>query len=220
MTCPLMLCHIKIEKSKGGEKMNESVTGIVLAGGRSTRFGQPKALELYKGKPFYQYSIDAISPFCSNIVIIAHPEIKEKIETSASNFVICDDKQYQGNGPLAGIWTGMQKKSAWYMVAPCDTPLLDSTIYKTLCSIVASNEELDAIIPVIKEIRQPLIGMYNRRCLPFIEQLLQQQIYKVGALLQRVSVLTVSEEAFLEDDAFMNINTKAQFERLLNKRNE
>ncbi|GAA3320213.1 hypothetical protein GCM10020331_030290 [Ectobacillus funiculus] len=75
--------------------------GIVLAGGQSHRFGEPKALQHWKGKSFLTYSIDALQPSVDEIVVISH--LKELVHLPG--VVVREDlEEYSGMGPLAGIF--------------------------------------------------------------------------------------------------------------------
>ena len=54
--------------------------GIVLAGGQSKRFGEPKALALRRGKPFLFYSVEALRPIVDQVVVVAQPHIQKQIQ--------------------------------------------------------------------------------------------------------------------------------------------
>lgn len=49
----------------------KNITGIILAGGKSSRMGTDKGFLLLNNKPFVQYSIDALKPFVSEIMIVS-----------------------------------------------------------------------------------------------------------------------------------------------------
>ncbi|MDB4121430.1 NTP transferase domain-containing protein [bacterium] len=48
----------------------KDITGIILAGGKSSRMKTDKGFLLLNNKPFVQYSIDALKPFVSEIIIV------------------------------------------------------------------------------------------------------------------------------------------------------
>ena len=54
-------------------------TGIILAGGKSSRMGEDKGLVLLNGKPMIQYVIEALKEVVSNIIIISNINIYVKI---------------------------------------------------------------------------------------------------------------------------------------------
>lgn len=105
--------------------------GIVLAGGQSSRYGSPKAFATYRRKYFYEYAMDALAPYCSEIIIVARPEEIDRFPDAVS--VVTDMTEFAGQGPLAGILTGMcTSKSDWYAVLPCDVPFADGLIIQKL----------------------------------------------------------------------------------------
>ena len=53
-------------------KSKNNITGIILAGGKSSRMGTEKGLILYKNKPFVEHIIEAMNPLVDNIIIISN----------------------------------------------------------------------------------------------------------------------------------------------------
>ena len=55
-----------------------NITGIILAGGKSSRMGTEKGLILYKNKPFVKHIIEAMKPLVNNIIIICNTRAYER----------------------------------------------------------------------------------------------------------------------------------------------
>ncbi|MED3646582.1 molybdenum cofactor guanylyltransferase [Halalkalibacterium halodurans] len=182
--------------------------GVILAGGKSTRFGRPKAMVQYQERYFYEASLDALQHHTDQVLIISHPTLTNQFRRNEGIRVIEDDPRYQGCGPLAGIFTAIEKESAyWYLTAPCDTPFLKKEIYDILFSYLDQEPDKKAVIPVVNGRKQPLIGLYHRSCLAPIQSLLEQKRYKVGFLFQLVDTLFVEDKAFEQlHSSFVNIN--------------
>ncbi|HPG34509.1 MAG TPA: molybdenum cofactor guanylyltransferase, partial [Lentimicrobium sp.] len=72
------------------------ITGIVLAGGKSTRMGTDKGLMIFQGKPLVMYSIDLLSMFCGRILISSNNP-----EYAKFGYEIIAD-ELPGAGPMAG----------------------------------------------------------------------------------------------------------------------
>ena len=51
------------------------ITGIVLAGGRSSRMGSDKSLMVLNGKTLVEYAIDALKPLCNKVVKIGRAHV-------------------------------------------------------------------------------------------------------------------------------------------------
>ena len=91
--------------------------GIVLAGGESRRFGSPKAFATFQDRYFYEYAVDALTPNCTDVFVVARPEHVSQFPESVQ--VGTDAIEFAGLGPLAGILTVMQlKPSESYAVLP------------------------------------------------------------------------------------------------------
>ncbi|WP_078428339.1 molybdenum cofactor guanylyltransferase [Alkalihalobacterium alkalinitrilicum] len=185
------------------------IVGIVLAGGASRRFGEPKALYHIDGRPFFQYSIEALKNTVENITIVSQPELLESIKQQTTYEVIFDVEKFRGFGPLAGIYTCMKKvQSEWYVTLPCDTPFITEEIIIRLLSYTKKYPEQDAFIPKIAGKNQPLIAVYHRRCLPTVEKHLKEHQLKMGALFKVINTKFLDENEFNNFEAFRNINTK------------
>ncbi|WP_083207793.1 molybdenum cofactor guanylyltransferase [Fictibacillus arsenicus] len=190
--------------------------GIVLAGGESRRFGSPKALAEWNNRTFIEYSIESLSPFADKILVITREELLTPLTKNSSMHIriLKDAPRYKGKGPLAGIYTGMiSQKADYYLVTPCDMPLMSSSMYgKWLAA--AREGEYDCVIPVLNGKIYPLNGVYKRTCLPDITSCLQENIYKVLKLLQRKNTqyIEVNKE---EEHFFKNVNTTNELNRII-----
>ncbi|GKU84537.1 molybdenum cofactor guanylyltransferase [Niallia sp. NCCP-28] len=183
------------------------VVGIILAGGQSKRYGEPKAFALKRGKYFYQYALHALQQCIEQTIIIAHPTLIKKFSSLEKAVVIEDDKRYRGFGPMAGLFSAMEAEEAvWYIVLPIDTPFITpSTINKLLA---AAEEGYEAIIPLIDGRDQPLIAMYHQKTKTKIEELLKKKNLSMHGLLQQISVKYVEG---LDEREFININKKSDY---------
>lgn len=81
------------------------VSAIVLAGGRSIRFGRDKLAEPIAGRPMLQRAIDAVRPFATEILVVAAPGGAPSVESDVR--VVHDPSPYEG--PLAGLAAGLDE---------------------------------------------------------------------------------------------------------------
>ncbi|MEH6890751.1 molybdenum cofactor guanylyltransferase [Bacillus sp. JJ864] len=191
------------------------LAGIVLAGGRSSRFGEPKALAIWQGKTFIEHSIEALKEVVTDIVVISHPSITNELLHILNVPVIEDIELYKGNGPLAGLVTGMEFASAdWYIVAPCDTPNVSKEWAIEL--IKRADETYEAIVPLAEGRKQPLLALYHYKIKEKIERLLKEEKRSMQGLLTQCNVQYVTVE---EADVFVNMNTKEEYNELQKKKN-
>lgn len=190
------------------------MAGIVLAGGKSSRFGEPKALAIWQGKTFIEHSIEALKEVVTDIVVISYPDITNELSHMLNVPVVEDIELYKGNGPLAGLLTGMEFASAdWYIVAPCDTPNVSKEWAMEL--IERADETYEAIVPLVEGRKQPLLALYHYKVKEKIERLLKEEKRSMQGLLSQCNVQYVTLE---EANVFVNVNTKEEFNELQKKR--
>ncbi|MGG0239426.1 molybdenum cofactor guanylyltransferase [Bacillus rhizoplanae] len=194
------------------------IAGIVLAGGQSSRFGEPKALATWCGKTFIEHSVEALKEVVKDIVVISHPAITNKLSHILHVPVVEDIALYKGNGPLAGLFTGMEFIEAdWYIVAPCDTPNVSKEWAMTF--IERADETYEAIVPVVEGRKQPLLALYHYKVKEKIEQLLKEEKRSMQGLLSQCNVQYVTaEESRLSKELFLNVNTKEEYSQLQNRK--
>lgn len=187
------------------------MVGIVLAGGQSRRFGEPKALQLWKGKSFLSYSIAALQPSVDEIIVISH--LKELVHPSGT--VVREDlEEYRGMGPLAGILTGMEAAVGdWYIVLPCDVPLVTNEIMMRI--VGEAEEDVDAVVPIVAGRTQPLFACYHKSVKEKLRLLLREDKRSMKELLSLCKVAYVIEEKLgVNTQAFVNVNTKEEYMNL------
>lgn len=117
-----------------------AIATVILAGGQASRLGgQDKGLVQFKGRKMVSWTLDAIAPFSSQVIISCNRNISDYIALADS--VVCD--RIAGFlGPLAGIHAAMESVSDHsLLVLPCDTPLISERIISMLLHSANNNPE-------------------------------------------------------------------------------
>lgn len=187
----------------------EGLTAVVLAGGKSSRFGSDKASALLRGRPLLQWVLDAVGQVCGAVVVVkargqALPEV-----TSAVPITVVEDI-YEAQGPLAGLVAAFEAVfSPLALAISCDSPLAEPALIHYLASRAAGS---DVVCPLVDGHPQPLVAVYRvAACLPvFRENVDRGQLRIVVAYggLRRKTV--TGEEAATADPGlrtFLNANT-------------
>jgi molybdopterin-guanine dinucleotide biosynthesis protein A len=187
-------------------KAEKQITGIILAGGKSTRMGTDKGLISYKNKTFVEHIISAIQPFVDEIIIISNLNSYDKFELKRYDDLI------KNAGPLAGIYTGLHySHTENNLVVSCDVPLINKKILQKL--IAQINNTSEVIQLKSKDKNMPLIAIYKKKCEAiFLEELKQEQ-RKVQKAIKKCKVNTVLIDTVLEKYT-TNINTKNDLDLL------
>ena len=185
--------------------------GIVLAGGMSSRFGEPKALASWGGSTLVKQILKVMTTAEQEVVVITHSDIKERVEQLIQVPVIEDIRHYKGNGPLAGIVSGMEYIEAdWYAIMPCDAPNVSQEWFPIL--LEQTSDEYDAVVPIINGRKQPLLAAYHNRVKEKIYTLLQEEKRSMGQLLSQCNVKYIAgEDVQANADWFINVNTKEEY---------
>jgi molybdopterin-guanine dinucleotide biosynthesis protein A len=86
--------------------VHASLTGVVLAGGRSSRFGRDKLAEPYRGAPILHHTLERVGAVCEEVVLVLAPGVPEPpLPRCLAVRIARDAEPYQG--PLAGVRTGL-----------------------------------------------------------------------------------------------------------------
>ena len=129
------------------------LTGIILAGGKSSRMGREKGLVEFHGKPLIQYGIDLLARYTDRILISsANPDY-----LSYGLELVTDT--VTGQGPAAGLASTLQQSvTPWNLVIACDLPFLEPELMETL---LANTEGFQAVVPIHDDVKEPLAALYH-----------------------------------------------------------
>ena len=110
------------------------LTGVVLAGGRSTRMGSNKALIQIKDKEMLSWVVEGLNPLVSEIIVVAKDE---SAQSAYRKIVPLDVKIFTDvmelDGPLVGMYTAfLECKSEYAYVHPIDSPVINRGVIQYL----------------------------------------------------------------------------------------
>ena len=186
-----------------------SITAIILAGGKSTRFGAHKPqLKIGKGH-LIDRVLDTLSQFTSSILIVTN-EDQVGLAKSATLIARVVKDIYPGKGPLGGIYTGlMHAETSYSLVVGCDMPFLNIGLIKYM---IDGASGFAAVAPKIGWMIQPLHAIYSKSCVPSIEALIREDQLQIIKLFNLVNTRYVTEKEIDQFDpdhlSFLNINTE------------
>jgi len=189
------------------------MTSIILAGGKSLRLGQNKALQVIEGKSFIQHVVDRLAIISTEIIIAtAHGE---EIPCSSAVRIKTVADIYPGKGPLVGIYSGLIASSDLRaIVVGCDTPFLSVGLLEYMTQI---SSIFDVVVPRMKEKVEPLCAVYSKSCIAPMQRLLEQNELRIYKLFSMVKAKYVEEDEINRFDpehlTFFNINSQADLYR-------
>ncbi len=180
-----------------------TISGVVLAGGKSRRFGQDKGLYPFRGKPLVMHALKILRPHCDELLISTNnPEGFKAFGVKTIKDIHPDC------GPLGGIHSGLTCAGGDLIaLIPCDTPFVPSSLYTFLLHHIGSHQ---AIMPTHGKYTEPMCAIYAKNCLDQIEQAMAEKRYKILDALKTIdaSFINVETQAFFRPDIFHNINYK------------
>ncbi len=189
----------------------DQVAGVILAGGKSSRFGSNKALALHQGDALIQgISRRLAGLFPETLLITNTPE-----EYGFLGWPMAKDL-YPDCGPLAGIHAALRTVSQpRIFVCGCDMPLINPDLIRFLCALEGDH---DIVLPWLHEGPEPLYAVYSKKALPIIEEQLGKKQYKIGMVFEKLRIRKVAAEEILQIvpdlTTFQNINHQHDLARL------
>jgi len=190
---------------------DDLIAGLVLSGGRSSRFGGEKAAALLGGKPLLEWAVERLRAVCAEIAVSARPG--SEAEALAGPLLVLHDRAGDPDGPLAGVRAGLQWAKGIgaeaLAVSPCDAPLLPADLYPRL--IAAANG--GAAVAEAGGRHQSLCAIWPVAALPRLEAAIADgQHPAVWRLLDEIGAVRVP---FDDAEAFANLNTREDLERIV-----
>ena len=177
-----------------------AASAIILAGGRSTRFGRDKLAEPVDGRPLLHHAAEAVAAVATDVIVVAPPDVVPPLPDGVR--LVHDEAPFEG--PLAGCMTGLvAAREPVVVVVGGDMPSLEPAVLALLIrALVASSA--DAAV---------LERHGRRQQLPFAtrtgagtdagRRLLAQGERRLGALMDRLTVRVLAEDEWrpLDPDA-------------------
>jgi molybdenum cofactor guanylyltransferase len=189
----------------------DNISGIVLAGGKSSRMGTDKGLMKFMDKPMISPVISAALAVTNEILIVSNNPSYKILGYKVVGDIIKDC------GPMGGIYTGMiMSQTDYHLVLSCDIPFINPEILEKLKSQI--NGHYDAYIPLQNGKEHPLCGIYHRSCLKVFYKALLNGNFKMKDALKRLKVQYVDIDLDFWEMVLANINTKEEFYKMTNKK--
>jgi len=190
------------------------ITGVILAGGKSSRFGVNKALlEINGSKLIDRVTGLLISIFERVILITNSPD-----EYLYLGLPIREDL-IKGLGPIGGILTGLEdiNDEAGFFIA-CDMPFVSEDLIRYIVSVRGG---FDAVVPKIDWKIEPLHALYRKSCLPVIRGLIASGVYQTIKAFDMLNVRYLNEAEIRANDpqmrSFFNVNMPEELVDTLKK---
>ena len=188
----------------------KKISGIILAGGKSRRLGQDKALIRLGTSTLIEIVLEKLRCLSDDIILSTN---------EFNKFAFLDVRMvhdiYPEGGVLGGLYSGLQAaKSPLALVVACDMPFLNQNLLR--CMILRASG-YDVVVPRLSMGIEPLHAIYTRTCLEPIRETLERGRLRIVDFWDRVRVSYIEEDEIEALDpqklSFFNINAPEDLDR-------
>jgi len=189
---------------------SEELSVAILAGGKSSRFGELKANAYFGDQTLIDNSVMIGELISSDIVIIKHPQ-QEFERPPVPTF----DDIIPNCGPLGGIYTALENiKTPWLAVLPCDMPFLAPEIYEIL---LTNRKEHSPVVAISENGTESLVSIWPKSLSKELRTSLLGNEFTTNKILKKFNAVQVSIPDVFPDyqpEFFFNINYKKDLEEI------
>ena len=192
------------------DRKRYAISGVILAGGRSTRLGRDKAFLQLNGRPLIERIVATTAQVTEEVIIVTNDiEAYEGLNAR----LVTDF--YPGKGALGGIFSGLRAASGQHaLVVACDMPFLNTGLLRYMAEL---SPDYDIVIPRLGKLTEPLHAIYSQVCLPAIENQLNRENLRIASFFTEFRVRYVGREEIEDFDpdhlSFFNINNQSDLAR-------
>ena len=196
-----------------GRNVKETITGVILAGGRAKRMGgRDKGLIKLLDKPLIEYVICALKPQVAEMIINAN---RNRERYAAYGYPIIADRTGLFYGPLAGMASAMRvARTPYILTAPCDSPFIPSDLVKRLYGGI-KDQATEIAVAHNGERLQPVFALLDRNLQSSIIAYLKRGERKIDRWYDehRTAIVDFSDQP----NTFVNVNTPEDLETVEGK---
>jgi molybdenum cofactor guanylyltransferase len=171
----------------------DEVTGVLLVGGASRRFGSPKALARFQGELLGERAHAVLADAFRRVLVVGKASDGLRLP-----FPLVDDGS-EVRAPIVGLAAGLRAaETDLSVVLPTDMPLVSAEL---LLRLAEAAEGVDASVPQTG----PLPGAYRKSALQVLDRRIEAGDLALYRALEELNVRVVE----LEEDELRNVNTPA-----------
>ena len=190
-----------------------NILGVVLAGGKSSRFGTNKSLSMLANNKLIEHVINKIDAYFSEILVISNDS---NLKINNQKIKIIKDCIKGHLGPLVGVLSAMKyansfkNKYKWIITFPCDTPFFNKIIIEKMIEKSISAKEKIYFVKDKKQ-RHNIFGLWSTSLEDILEEDLNNNFRKVDLWADKIGCNFIEKDIQNENE-FLNINTKEDLE--------
>ncbi|PKM77043.1 MAG: molybdenum cofactor guanylyltransferase [Firmicutes bacterium HGW-Firmicutes-15] len=178
-------------------------SGVILAGGKSSRMKFNKAFAEIDGRLVINIIIDKFAGLFEETIIISN---EPELYCGLGPVVYTDI--YPRMGPVSGIHSGLyHARHDQSFILGCDVPFMNMELVEYMFSQLG---DYDSVVPEIDTYLQPLSAVYSKKCLPVLTNCLENNKVKLIRIFEELNSLVLNrnelEKFGLVEELFLNVN--------------
>lgn len=184
---------------------NQNITGIILAGGKSSRMGRNKAFIEINGEISIRTLHNLIKPCCSEVIISANFSDPYQF---LHERIIADE--IPDIGPIGGIISCLKKSySRKNLVIACDMPMVPFSLVQLL---ISHQNSAEFVVPANgTDVIEPLCAVYDKSVIPALSEMISKGDYKMQNLINHCKTALI--QVHNGNNIFLNLNTPEDLRR-------
>jgi molybdenum cofactor guanylyltransferase len=188
------------------------MTGVILAGGESTRMGRNKALIEFQGQRIIERTLALFNTIFDQVLLVTNAPL-----TYVDLDVRMVTDLVPGKGSLGGIYTGLfYAPSPQAFFVGCDMPLLNRDVILYFLRLA---ESADIVVERCEDYWEPLHAVYSRKFLKPIERLMEHGELKIIEAYKWMKLREVEREELEPLDpglrSLVNVNTPEDLKKVM-----
>lgn len=183
------------------------MTGIVLAGGQSSRMGEDKGLMTFRNRPLVKIATDRLSQCCEEVFISVNQQQVEAYQPFG-NLII---DRHEQEGPLGGILSVFEQIEGPLLVTAVDLPLLSETELNQLLAHRSPDSLVTAFFDRQENRWEALVALWEQEAYDRLMGYFSEQKRSVQRFLNEIHAYKVGIN---NREAFVNVNARGDWEGL------
>ena len=172
--------------------VDAAATGVVLAGGRSTRFGRDKLQEQLHGEPLLHHAVGRLAQVCASVIVVIAPDVPEPAMPEGVAIRLVRD-EVADEGPLRGATAGLRAaKTEWAVLAGGDMPDLNPPVLEEMLRTARQAQTSVALSHAGRARPLPIV-LLRRPALEAAQRLLSAGRRSLRELLEAVPLTVLAE---------------------------